>query len=306
VKHTPPPTVQGLTFDELVSRAKSSEPQLSPAALDGMAQRFEARLKVEAAMQPLHSAAVNPATSAGKLGVVGKALIGGASVAAVAAFIYSTTFGGSAAPVNPSVRDSALPVAESLPVVGTPITNRGSSVAADERVAPVVGGQLDDEAPKANNNGNPRAKSHRVAPSRLTHANDTKSAIAATESTVAPKPAAADDTAADSTATEQPAIQQPQSAPPAVAAKPAPALDTGLAQLERAERELRSGNPSAALTTLALPVVPSLSSRVEALRAVALCQTGQTAAGRRLGTQHLVRNPRSPYEQRLQRACGDI
>lgn len=293
MKNTHTSSVQGLSFDDLVSRAKSSEPQLSPSALDGMVQRFEARLKLEAGAQSLHSGVADPSAAAsrtGKLGAASKALLGGAGIAAVAAFIYGTTVGSTSAPALLPAQDTEAHVAPpAVPASSLAALSRSS---ADAPAAEVV---ANDSAPSVAQTNNGRSKSNlatTTSTTRLTQVRPRAQApVASTQVAVLEAP------------TKQVEEATPQPAP---VTKPVPALDTSLAQLERAERELRSGNSSAALGTLALPVVPSLSSRVEALRAVALCQSGQTAAGRRLGTQHLVRNPRSPYEQRLQRACGDL
>lgn len=299
MKPTPPTSVQGLSFDELVARAKSSEPELNPTELDSMVQRFEARLKLEGAL-PVQTPAGNPAAAArhaGRLSATGKAVLGGASVAAVAAFIYGATFGTSrqAAEFAAPHTDEAPRVEQPLPSADSAFTNRGSAVEHPD-VVPAPADKNEALAPNDARQLSGGKARRTPAPSRHdgARASEPTSAVPA----VTPKPAVQQST------TDAPIVEPATTEPAAV--KSPPALDASLAQLERAERELRSGNPSAALSTLALPVVASLSSRAEALRAVALCQGGQVAAGRRLATQHLVRNPRSPYEQRLQRACGDI
>lgn len=302
MKPTPPPALEGLTFDELVSRAKASETSLSPADLDRMVQRFEARLAeagaLDAQVGPTASgtgaggqSAIAP-TRAGKLGATSKAIWGGVGLSAVAAFIYVTNSDSPAPTVlNAPTAAEYSPVSPSDPVAPEAVDNaneaarHGEASPAPEQQA--VNEGTDDHSALANG---------RTPAQRPRTARQTRKALSTQVSTPL----------ASTTETAVAVEATPPAAPPTTSAPAKPALDTSLAQLERAERELRNGNPSAALTTLAQPVVPSLSSRAEALRAVALCQSGQTAAGRSLGTQHLVRNPRSPYEQRLQRACGEL
>lgn len=311
MKLTPPPSVQGLTFDELVARAQASEPTLSPSDLDRMVARFETRLRAEGAghaLQP-QAHAVGGAgqnASAGKWSTTTKAMLSGAGLAAVAAFIYGVSTLPTQAPhdtVTQHTHDAERPSEPSASV--QVVSQRGVELAQatpDETPGSVEApnGSVDDEAledgPVAP--ARPSTKPKRPAPSAARSVQADAPSKSASQATAVSQPHATE----NASASAGPSI----TAEPPAPAKPTASLDTSLEQLERAERELRSGNPKAALNTLALPVVSSLSSRVEALRAVALCQSGQTAAGRRLGTQHLVRNPRSPYEQRLQRACGDI
>lgn len=282
MKHTSPQGMNNLSFDELVRRAKSGESGLSATDLDRMVARLEERLRLEGVAQ---SGAAGSATASGdaasgtaKWGPGTKALLGGAGLAAVAAFIYGTSV---TAPNVPPVAPTDVVDAVSAQVDVAP---KPHSVVAAMPTLPAIQGA--DQA-----------------------ANDTPPAIANRPRKSASSPRAGQTLAAPVAApVEVSPTPEPEpatvSSSPLVTPKPAPALDASLALLERAERELRGGNPGAALSTLAEPVVPSLSSRAEALRAVALCQSGQTAKGVAMAQRHLASNPSSPYQKRLTSACG--
>lgn len=274
--------MKNLSFDELVQRAKSGETDLSPMDLDRMVARFEERLRVEGAQAAASSggtgsaaAGANAASGVRKLSPASKALLGGAGIAAVAALIYGSSV--TAPTVSPSLADatSVTVTVPDAPRVEVPkVTDQATP-------APIVREDAPDVPSRAVAN---RARKGSNAPNAETHVQ-------------APAPAVDVSPAPSAEAAVAPAA-------PSVTSKPAPALDASLAQLERAERELRGGNPKAALGTLTEPVVPSLSSRAEALRAVALCQSGQAAKGAAIAQRHLANNPSSPYEKRLTAACG--
>lgn len=289
------------SFEQLVHQAKASETRLSAARLDQMFERLEARLP--APSLPLDQPRLNASTSGSTSGTrlarlgktsLGKALLGGAGVLAAAAFMYSATDDREAPP--------------SLPVDGVV-----SDVVDldDKRVAPVLG--MESEAPSngVNQHATPAGESENgetagTTPSKSKSSTQVRSARGPRRDnsrvSVAqePDPTPVAPQTVEVSSEPKHAEPAPVSSPPAVK----PVLDTSLAQLERAEKALRSGDPGLALTVLAQPVVPSLSSRAEALRAVALCQSGQQGAGVRLAQQHLARNPSSPYEKRLVTACG--
>lgn len=285
MKHTSPQGMNNLSFDELVQRAKSGETELNATDLDRMVARFEERLRVEGAQAAAKTGSAGSAATTGasatdgvrQMSPANKALLGGAGLAAVAAFIYGTMVPTNVAPA-PSVADATSVASVSVPAaprVETPNARH------EETTPPVA----HDDTPSAP----VQAAANRVRKGSSATRVETRAAATAPVADVSPTPSA----------------EPLPSAPPAsVTSKPAPALDTSLVQLERAERELRSGNPKAALVTLTEPVVPSLSSRAEALRAVALCQSGQVAKGASIAQRHLANNPSSPYEKRLTAACG--
>lgn len=285
MKHTSPQGMNNLSFDELVQRAKSSEAELNAMDLNRMVARFEERLRAEGAQAAAQTGNAGSAAAASasatkgvrQLSPASKALLGGAGLAAVAAFIYGTTVPSTSVAPVPSLADATsvasvvIPIAPRVETPNAPHEGTTPAVAADDTHVP-----LQAAANRARKGSNA---------TRL----ETRVAATIPVADVSPTPSA------------EPLPTAPL-AP--VTSKPAPALDTSLAQLERAERELRSGNPKAALVTLTEPIVPSLSSRAEALRAVALCQSGQAARGAAMAQRHLANNPSSPYEKRLTAACG--
>ncbi len=285
VKHIPPQAPSPMTFEQLVQHAKTSDVGLGPADVERLLQRLQTRVQLEGVPLPNTSGpntappGAPRATRHGKLAKtgLGKSLVGGLGLLAAAALYYNTRTPASQPDAGTPVVDGAGPTAD--PSIATtieaPALRATTSLGAEPR--DVTREPRVDDHPTSN-----RGVVARRTPARLPTARSTS---VAQEPPIATEPIA-------------------KVAPaPSVSKPPAPTLDSSLQQLERAERELRSGNPSAALTVLAAPVSPSLSSRAEALRAVALCQSGKRAAGTKLAQQHLGRNPSSPYEKRLQSAC---
>jgi hypothetical protein len=283
VKHTPPSPP--MNFEELVERAKASETPLGAHDLERMLKNLQARAAVDPQLSSL-GASPSPVLDAPppprltKAGIAGS--LGGLGLLAALAVTYGTE--GDVEKSNPET--------VTLVEVNDEVSRLNEPEAVD---SPVPGTRretsaLDDTKPT--NETTPAAKR---APERPPLRKPT-----ATNSRVAPKtsaPVESDTNTASAAPSPQPSASTPRPAP-------APTLDASLERLERAERELRNGQPADALVTLAIPVTPSLSSRAEALRAVALCQSGQKAAGTELARAHLTRNPRSPYAKRLNAACG--
>lgn len=291
------------SFEALVERAKASEVPLAPADVDRMFQALRAR--VQLAQQGADGAGASPvgqrpASAPPKLSKagLGKAALGGMGLLAAAALIYNTQ---RSEPVPPRTLDAAptseravdvkraveAPAGDVHPAGTLQIEPTGATPSTEMGV-PVADVARDAVSPS-------RAAAHAASPTRRRIATaERKAPVATSDSTpeinnVAPATSASVEPS--SPAVETPVVTND-------------GFDASLERLERAERDLRSGNPTAALRTLAVPVATPLRSRADALRAVALCQAGKQAEGRQLAFRHLGRNPTSPYEKRLQSACG--
>ena len=112
--------------------------------------------------------------------------------------------------------------------------------------------------------------------------------------------------------TSEPAVVEAPPEPPVRAvpsAPPADSLARESALLSRAQRELAAGAPERALATLRehQERFPggALSPERDAARVVALCASGNRAAGRAARAAFLARHPSSPVAPRVRAACGD-
>jgi hypothetical protein len=300
VKTRPPHDAH--SFEALVERAKASDVPLAPADVDRMFHALQARLQL--APQGVDGAGASPvgqrpASAPPKLSKagLGKAALGGMGLLAAAALIYNTQ---RAQPVPPRTLDAAptlegavdveraveAPAGDAHPTGTLPIEPTGATPSTEVGV-PVADVAHDAVSPS-------RAAAHAASPTRRRIATaERKAPVATSESKpeINLAPATSASVEPSSPTVDKPVVTND-------------GFDASLERLERAERDLRSGNPTAALRTLAVPVATPLRSRADALRAVALCQAGKQAEGRQLALRHLGRNPSSPYEKRLQSACG--
>lgn len=312
----PPPS-----FELLVERAKASEVPLAPADVDRMFQALQAR--VQLTQQDAHEVGTDPARqvsasapSKWSRATLGKAALGGMGLLAAAALVYNTQ----------RATDAARPI----PNVAAPVEQRPLDVALPVDLDHKLDGARAAEAPQG---AAVEAAPHPAEASKTgvtTPPNDASRASSATQKTSAArrrltsaerKGSAASPLSApavNDTSVDNPAVHNAAVSAPATSARVEPSspgvnpkvarddgFDASLERLERAERDLRGGNPKAALSLLSEPVVTPLRSRADALRAVALCQSGRRTEGRQLALRHLGRNPQSPYEKRLHSACGN-
>lgn len=312
----PPPS-----FEMLVERAKASEVPLARADVDRMFQALQAR--VQLTQQDAHEVGTDPARqesasapSKWSRATLGKAALGGMGLLAAAALVYNTQ----------RATDAARPI----PNVAAPVEQRPLDVALPVDLDHKLDGARAAEAPQG---AAVEAAPHPAEASKTgvtTPPNDASRASSATQKTSAArrrltsaerKGSAASPLSApavNDTSVDNPAVHNAAVSAPATSARVEPSspgvnpkvarddgFDASLERLERAERDLRGGNPKAALSLLSEPVVTPLRSRADALRAVALCQSGRRTEGRQLALRHLGRNPQSPYEKRLHSACGN-
>ena len=119
---------------------------------------------------------------------------------------------------------------------------------------------------------------------------------------------------------------RPETAPEATAEKPKPQrirarsaepspsaeskqddFDSELALLTDAQRALKRGDPEAAIEALKQHESDhpegALARERSGVRAVALCESGKTAEGKREARRFLSRNPKSPLAARVRAAC---
>lgn len=311
----PPPS-----FELLVERAKASEVPLAPADVDRMFQALQAR--VQLTQQDAHEVGTDPARqvsasapSKWSRATLGKAALGGMGLLAAAALVYNTQratdsarpIPNVAAPVEQRPLDVALPVDLDHKLDGARAAEAPQGAAVEAAPHPAEASKTGVTTPPNDASRASTTQKTSAARRRLTSAERKGSAASPLS---AP---AVNDTSVDNPAVHNAAVSAPATSarvePSSPGVNPKVARDDGfdasLERLERAERDLRGGNPKAALSLLSEPVVTPLRSRADALRAVALCQSGRRTEGRQLALRHLGRNPQSPYEKRLHSACGN-
>lgn len=294
MKHNP--TSPLMNFEELVARAKASETPLSAHDLERMLTSLQARVAADPQLSapdasPPPALDAPPAPRFTMASIAGS--LGGLGVLAALMLTYGTQ--SNTQERNPNSLNTEAPQQLELER-GTP-AHEDSAPKLETTPSPAHHNQ-----PSSLNSAYERQTARKSTATNSATNSVTNSRVALRTST----PLAATDVASAPTPTA-PAATAPLESAPAVSAPraaTAPTLDASLARLERAERELRSGQAADALVTLAIPVAPSLTSRAQALRAVALCQSGNKHAGLELAQAHLSRNPRSPYAKRLGAACG--
>lgn len=102
--------------------------------------------------------------------------------------------------------------------------------------------------------------------------------------------------------------ETPEPARADVPAPPPDVLAKEVLLLQAARRALSSGDPSRALALAReyaeLHPRGTLQQEMQVVRALALCNSGRTAEGRRLAEAILRASPRSPHAERLRKACG--
>ena len=95
--------------------------------------------------------------------------------------------------------------------------------------------------------------------------------------------------------------------PPASAERKPDELESELALLENAQQALKQGDSERALAALNQHASEhpggALASERAGIRAVALCESGKTAEGKREARRFLSRNPKSPLAVRVRAAC---
>lgn len=289
-----------MKFEELVQSAKVSETPLSAHDLERMLKALQARVAVDPQLSSLGTTPPDldaPRPRFTKASVAGS--LGGLGLLAALALTYATQ------------SDIAKPDGETTSLLqeneeGAPLSEpphldaqRGTTALGDDSSRVNNATPASDPPAEQTTSLNPTAERQTTRKATANSRALRTSTPVTLDTSAIPAPAASAPAAPAPTVPTTRVVDAPR-------APTAPSLDASLTRLEQAERELRSGQPSEALITLAIPVTPSLSSRAEALRAVALCQSGNKAAGAQLAQAHLTRNPRSPYAKRLSAACGSV